>query len=103
MSFGLYIHIPFCEQHCHYCAFPVSVSGVKSHGPYVGRLLRELDAGQLKLQAGQSLDFETEPSLNVTVTSTDTGGLSTNQVFALAVNNVNEAPTAISLDNTSFY
>ncbi len=43
MSLGLYIHIPFCEQHCHYCAFPVAVSGVKSHNPYVGRLMRELD------------------------------------------------------------
>ena len=43
MSLGLYIHIPFCEQHCHYCAFPVSVSSVKSHRPYISRLMRELE------------------------------------------------------------
>ena len=47
MSFGLYIHIPFCEQHCHYCAFPVVVSGVKSHSPYVGRLMRELELARV--------------------------------------------------------
>jgi VCBS repeat-containing protein len=61
----------------------------------------EVVAGQLKLKAGQSLDFETEPSVNVTVTSTDAGGLNTNQLFSITVTNVNETPTAISLDNST--
>lgn len=47
MRFGLYLHIPFCEQHCHYCAFAVSLAGRDAYGPYVGRLVRELDLSGL--------------------------------------------------------
>ena len=47
MSFGIYIHVPFCEQHCHYCAFPVAVLGTNAHAPYVDRLLREIDLAEL--------------------------------------------------------
>ncbi len=47
MTYGLYIHIPFCEQHCHYCAFPVAVLPGASHAPYVRRLIRELQLGDL--------------------------------------------------------
>jgi len=39
---GLYLHIPFCEQRCYYCAFTVAVSPASSFAPYVGRLLREM-------------------------------------------------------------
>jgi hypothetical protein len=60
----------------------------------------EVTAGQLKLKAGHSLDYEAEPSVNVTVTSTDAGGLSTARTFALAVGNVNETPIAVD-DNLS--
>jgi VCBS repeat-containing protein len=72
-----------------------------THSYTVDDVRFEVVAGQLKLKAGQSLDFETEPSVNVTVTSTDAGGLSTNQLFAITVTNVNETPTAISLDNAT--
>src|SRR5687768_7991862 len=39
---GIYIHIPFCEQRCYYCAFTVAVSGGETWEPYVRRLIREI-------------------------------------------------------------
>jgi len=39
---GLYIHIPFCEQRCYYCAFTVAVSPEKTFEPYIDRLVREI-------------------------------------------------------------
>ncbi len=59
--------------------------------------------GQLKLKAGQSMNFETEPSVNITVTSTDGGGLSTNQPFTITVNDVNDAPTATNMSAPQSY
>jgi oxygen-independent coproporphyrinogen III oxidase len=43
MNPGLYIHIPFCEQRCYYCAFTVAVSPEDTFAPYVGRLIREIE------------------------------------------------------------
>src|SRR5204863_177261 len=57
----------------------------------------EVVSGALKLKSGVSLDFETAPTVNLTVTSTDAGGLSKAQAFTINVTNVNEAPTAVSL------
>ena len=42
----------------------------------------------LKLISGASLDFETEPTLNLTVTATDNGGLSVTESFTIAVTDV---------------
>ena len=39
----LYIHIPFCEQRCYYCAFTVAVSPEQTFEPYVDRLVREIE------------------------------------------------------------
>jgi len=39
---GIYIHIPFCEQRCYYCAFTVAVSPEEAYEPYVNRLIREI-------------------------------------------------------------
>lgn len=57
--------------------------------------------GILKLVTGQSLDFETEPLLSLQVTATDDSGsgLSTSQDFTLTVNDINEAPSAIDLND----
>jgi VCBS repeat-containing protein len=59
----------------------------------------EVVNGQLKLKDGVSLDFESEPSLNVTVTATDSAGNKVQETFSLSVGDVNEAQTALSLDH----
>ncbi len=61
----------------------------------------EVVDGQLKLKDGVTLDHEAEPSLNVTVTSTDAGGLSHSESFSIDVTNVNEGPSDIGLSNTT--
>ena len=61
----------------------------------------EVVGGQLRLVAGASLDFESEPSVDLTVTSTDAGGLSVDEQFTITVTNGNEAPTAIALDGST--
>ncbi|MDD2782018.1 LamG-like jellyroll fold domain-containing protein, partial [Sulfuricurvum sp.] len=50
-----------------------------------------------------SPDFETKSSYSITVTASDNGSpvLSTSKAVTVSINNVNEAPTNISLDNTS--
>ncbi len=47
MSFGTYVHIPFCEQHCHYCAFPVVIMPQSSHQPYTECLQAEIRQADL--------------------------------------------------------
>ena len=61
----------------------------------------EVVDGQLKLKDGVSLDHESEPTVNVTVTATDSAGHQIQQVFAITVGDVNEAQTALSLDNSA--
>lgn len=39
---GLYLHIPFCKQACHYCNFHFSTS-LRSKGEMVAAILRELE------------------------------------------------------------
>jgi hypothetical protein len=51
----------------------------------------------LKLKAGVSLNYETEPSVNVTVTATDTGGNQYSKAFTVNVTDVNEAQTGMTL------
>jgi hypothetical protein len=54
---------------------------------------------QLRLKSGESLDYETESSVTLKITTTDQGGLglSYSESFTIAVQDVNEAPTDISL------
>ena len=61
----------------------------------------EVVGGELKLKAEMSLDYEAGTSVNLDVTATDIGGLSHTESFTLTVNNVNESPTDLALDNAS--
>jgi hypothetical protein len=59
----------------------------------------EVVNGQLKLKSGVSLDYESASSVQVKITTTDQGGLGYSEDFAIAIKNVNEVPTDISLSN----
>src|SRR2546426_1039859 len=48
MKPGVYVHIPFCEQRCYYCAFTVAVSPEETYEPYVRRLIREIELSAFK-------------------------------------------------------
>ncbi|MEL7103371.1 MAG: LamG-like jellyroll fold domain-containing protein, partial [Pseudomonadota bacterium] len=61
----------------------------------------EIVDGVLRLADGVSLDHEDAGSVDVTVTATDSAGLSSEQTFSIAVNDVEEAPSDLTLDNTS--
>jgi Domain of unknown function (DUF4114)/Cadherin domain len=61
----------------------------------------EVVNGQLKLTAGTSLNHESGGSIQLKVTTTDQGGLSYFENFTIKVNDVNEAPTDISISNLS--
>ena len=52
----------------------------------------EVAGGNLKLKAGQSLDFETEPTVSIDVTASDPANLSVTKSFLLSVNDINDAP-----------
>ena len=53
----------------------------------------EVADGMLKLKDGMSLDHETEDSVMVTITVTDSGGLTASADVTVSVNDVNEAAT----------
>jgi oxygen-independent coproporphyrinogen III oxidase len=52
MKPGIYVHIPFCEQRCYYCAFTVAVSPETAFAPYVERLIREIDLSGFDREGG---------------------------------------------------
>src|SRR4051812_48469473 len=47
---GIYLHIPFCRQACHYCNFHFSTS-LKLKNEFVGALLKEISLQQNYLPA----------------------------------------------------
>ncbi len=53
------------------------------------------------LKSAAIFDLETKSSYSIKIRSTDAGGLTFDQVFAISVTNVNEAPTNISLSSVS--
>ncbi|SVC93046.1 uncharacterized protein METZ01_LOCUS345900, partial [marine metagenome] len=64
--------------------------------------LFEIVEGQLKLKNDISANFESKNTYAVTITSTDSTGLSYSQALEVIINNVNEEPTDIKLSATSF-
>lgn len=52
MKHGIYVHVPFCEQKCHYCAFTVAVSGTDAHEPYIRRVVREIELSGFSASPG---------------------------------------------------
>lgn len=54
-----------------------------------------------ELRVDGALDFETKANHNLTVRVSDNGGLTYDKLFTITVNDVNEAPTDITIDNTS--
>lgn len=54
-----------------------------------------------QIQTAASFNFETRSSYSVRVRSTDAGGLSTERILAISITNVNEAPVAIGLSNST--
>lgn len=53
--------------------------------------------GKLTLKSGQVLDYETEPSIALSITGTDPGKLSVTRDFVLTIENRNERPSAVTL------
>lgn len=58
-----------------------------------------IDGNVLKTAA--SFDRETKSSMSISITSTDQNGLAFTKAFTISVNNVNEAPTNITLSASS--
>jgi Bacterial Ig-like domain/Putative Ig domain/Cadherin domain len=54
---------------------------------------------ELRVANGSLLDFETNTAHQITISSTDRGGLTVTQQFAIQVTNVNETPTNLFLSN----
>lgn len=52
------------------------------------------DANVLKLKAGESIDFETEETVTVTLTASDDQGASTSRDFTITVQDLNELPAS---------
>ena len=61
----------------------------------------EIVGATLQLKDGESLDFETTPTVELLIRTTDIGGLSFDKAFTITVNNVPETPTDILLSNAA--
>jgi len=59
-----------------------------------GRFAVDLNSGQLTVADGTLLDHETNAIHNITVRTTDSGGLTCDEAFVITINDVNEAPVA---------
>jgi len=59
----------------------------------------EVISGNLKLRAGQILDYEKEPTISLYVTAIDSAGLWITESFVITVIDLNEPPTAILVVN----
>ncbi len=66
-----------------------------------GRFVIDSETGEVTVAAGADLDFESAREHDITVRVTDSGGKSYEETFAVAVNDVNEAPTDLALSGSS--
>jgi hypothetical protein len=57
----------------------------------------EVSGGMLRLRSGVSLNYETTPTVDMTLRATDAQGLSVERSVRVSVTNVNEAPTNLTL------
>ncbi|MEM1386436.1 MAG: carbohydrate-binding domain-containing protein [Pseudomonadota bacterium] len=57
--------------------------------------------GSVKLKDGVALDHEAEAEIALEVTATDQAGATLTETFTVVVEDLNEAPTAVSLDGNS--
>jgi hypothetical protein len=64
--------------------------------------LFEVSNNQLKLRSGVSADYETQSSYSVTVTATDSGGLSKSQQFTIQVTDVDETTSTDNGDSSTY-
>jgi hypothetical protein len=58
-------------------------------------------ANSNELQVQTPIDYETTTSVNLTIRTTDSGGLTFDQLFTIFVNDLNDAPTNVVLSNSS--
>jgi len=60
-----------------------------------------IDSATGAITTTQAFDYEASHGYSVTVRASDGGGLSVDKVFAIAIGDVNEAPTGLALDHAS--
>ena len=61
----------------------------------------EVVGNEIRLKEGISLDHEAAAEIDLEVTVTDAGGLTTSESFTIAVEDVNEAPAEVALDGST--
>ena len=61
----------------------------------------QIPVGSNQLQLAQALNFEAQSSYNITVRVTDSAGNPFTKALVVTATNVNEAPTAVALSNSS--
>ncbi len=59
----------------------------------------EISDGQLRLRPGISLDHEGEDHIEINIKATDAGGLSITETFSISVQDINEAPIDLTVQN----
>ncbi|MEM6577403.1 MAG: PA14 domain-containing protein [Pseudomonadota bacterium] len=76
----------------------VDANGSDTHSFTLSDDRFEVVDGEVRLRPGVTLDHEEAATIQLDVTATDRGGLSVTETFEVAVLNVNEGPTAVTLD-----
>lgn len=77
--------------------FPIITASVPQGAVTVARS----NMSQYAITLTSPVDFETAPTLPVTLTATDRGGLTVQTVVNITINDVNEVPTDITLSNNT--